>query len=185
MKKKISKHSRAARREVVQTPEEKNLLNEPRKSTIIDKNKLIMRATIKNEKLLQKKLENKKTSNINYMNNKISKNSCSKRTLKNTRFLKEKIIKSLKLDGKLENKVQKSIKRAKVVQNERKSNWDVINQKIKLDSTNADSKDTKTTLETNTETAEMDVELMGSDEESDADAPKPLNPFDMLQEVEA
>ncbi|CAX42251.1 uncharacterized protein, putative [Candida dubliniensis CD36] len=120
MAKKISKHSRAARRGLIDTDtnnEAKSLESIPREKS--DVKKSIIRTTIKNENLLNKKLE---LSKIKKSTNK-----------KKTSALKHKLERSDKLSGVLATKIDQSIARAKYVQNARKSGWDKTNQNITLE----------------------------------------------------
>lgn len=123
MAKKISKHSRAARRGLIDaesSAEVKSLESLPRENSGVKKS--IIRTTIKNENLLNKKLE---------------KNRIKKTNKKKTSALKHKLERSGRLSGVLETKIEKSIARAKYVQNARKSGWDKINQGITINSTDA------------------------------------------------
>ncbi|EGW35645.1 uncharacterized protein SPAPADRAFT_48619 [Spathaspora passalidarum NRRL Y-27907] len=115
MAKKISKHSRAARRgEIEFTNEEKSLETVPKAEP--DLKKTIIRTTIKNENLLAKKMEN---SRVRKHQNK-----------KKTSSLKHKVERNEKLSGVLSGKIENSIKRAKYVQSTRKAGWDQINKSI-------------------------------------------------------
>lgn len=85
----------------------------------------IIRATVKkNESLLHNKQINKaertKVSKAKKKNNQSVSN-----------LSKEKVERAILLSDKLEGKILKSKKRAKVVQSTRKSNWDAINLKAK------------------------------------------------------
>ncbi|KAF6071403.1 hypothetical protein MEM_03648 [Candida albicans L26] len=120
MAKKISKHSRAARRGLIDTDtsnEAKSLESIPREKS--DVKKSIIRTTIKNENLLNKKLELSK----------IKKST----TKKKTSALKHKLERSDKISGILATKIDQSIARAKYIQNARKSGWDKTNQSITLE----------------------------------------------------
>ena len=144
MAKKVSKHSRAARRGLIDTDssgEAKSLESLPRENSGVKKS--IIRTTIKNENLLNKKLEKSKIKKINK---------------KQTSALKHRVERSGKLSGVLETKIEKSIARAKYVQNARKSGWDKINQTIILDNTIAKKVVTKD---------EDDEELIEEEEEEE------------------
>ena len=77
----------------------------------------IIRTTIKNENLLNKKMEMKQLSKINKKKN---------------NALKSKKDRSAKIAGILGEKIEQSISRAKYVQSSRKSGWDLINKGIKI-----------------------------------------------------
>ncbi|CAI5759537.1 unnamed protein product [Candida verbasci] len=120
MGKKTSKHSRAARRRDIDENEDKsNLISSiPNKNS--DVKKSIIRTTIKNENLLNKKMELSK----------IRKSSDSNK--KKSTSLKHKIERSTKISGILANKIDQSIQRAKYVQNARKSDWKKTNFDIEI-----------------------------------------------------
>ncbi|EMG48325.1 ECM1 Shuttling pre-60S factor ECM1 [Candida maltosa Xu316] len=120
MAKKVSKHSRAARRGLIDAEgsgEAKSLESLPRENSEVKKS--IIRTTIKNENLLTKKMELSKV-----------KKASSK---KKTSALKHKLERSSKVSGILATKIDQSIQRAKYVQNARKSGWDKTNQSIKIE----------------------------------------------------
>lgn len=77
-----------------------------------DIKKSIIRTTILNENLLNKKIEKKKSKKLN--------NS-----------IKHKIEKNTKLQGVLDTKINQSIERHKFVSTKRKMDWDKINKEIK------------------------------------------------------
>ncbi|KAK8438609.1 hypothetical protein CJI97_004271 [Candidozyma auris] len=118
MARKISKHSRAARRGEVQLEgEAKTLANVP-KGEDNDVRKSIIRTTIKNENLLAKKMENDAIR--------------KKANKRKTSALKNKLDRNQKVEGVLATKIQQSIERAKYVQSARKSGWDQINKSIQI-----------------------------------------------------
>ncbi|KAI3406695.2 ECM1 [Candida oxycetoniae] len=151
MAKKISKHSRAARRG--QVPQEQPV-SVPKQSLENDGvRKSIIRTQIKNENLLSKKLE---SSKIHKQSNK-----------KKTSSLKNKLIKSDKLQGVLSSKIEASIARAKYVQNSRKSNWDKTNSNIQIrnhmvDELNNNAAQSK--QGDNKKLTEMEIEKLEEDE---------------------
>ncbi|CAH6721601.1 hypothetical protein CLIB1444_06S05908 [[Candida] jaroonii] len=108
--KKISKNSRAARRATVESEEAKELAKVEKNNNDIKKS--IIRTTILNENLLNKKIEKKKSKKLN--------NS-----------IKHKIEKNTKLQGVLDTKINQSIERHKFVSTKRKMDWDKINKEIK------------------------------------------------------
>lgn len=77
-----------------------------------DIKKSIIRTTILNENLLNKKIEKKKPKKLN--------NS-----------IKHKMEKNTKLQGVLDAKINQSIERHKFVSNKRKMDWDKINKELK------------------------------------------------------
>lgn len=81
-----------------------------------DVKKNIIRTTIKNENLLQKKLENQRIKKIN------KRKSNAKR---------QKAERSSKHDGILKSKIEQSISRARYIQSSRRSNWDQINDSLR------------------------------------------------------
>ncbi|CAK9441343.1 uncharacterized protein LODBEIA_P52120 [Lodderomyces beijingensis] len=122
MAKKISKHSRAARRgEANPTMAPPDRAIEALSQTPAPENdtvrKSIIRTQIKNENLLTKKLESSKIR---------------KQQRKSTSTLKQKLERNDKLQGVLSSKIDASIKRAKYVQGARRSNWDQTNANIEI-----------------------------------------------------
>lgn len=96
--------------------EAKDLASLP-KAESDDVKKSIIRTTIKNEGLLNKKMENQRIKKMNR---------------KKTNSLKHRLERSNKVDGVLSTKIEQSIARAKYVQNSRKSAWDQINKGISI-----------------------------------------------------
>ncbi|KAH3899513.1 related to Shuttling pre-60S factor ECM1 [Saccharomycodes ludwigii] len=130
MAKKVSKHSRAARRLEVDEPEAKELSQLPRPENTDLTNKLIRTAN-KNEELLNRKLEKKKKhkigKNVQNNSNRLDKAlSAIERNLE-----KERLERGLNFGNRLDGKIAKSISRAKYVQTSRKAGWDVTNLRIK------------------------------------------------------
>lgn len=111
----MSKHSRAARRGLIEDEGEAKELASIPKAESSDVKKSIIRTTIKNENLLAKKMENSKIRK-------------SKASTKKTNTLKKKIDRSDKLSGVLSTKIEQSIARAKYVQSARKANWSQIDK---------------------------------------------------------
>lgn len=121
MAKKISKRSRAARRGDI-TDEAPIISTSTKESHENDGvRKSIIRTQIKNETLLNKKIE---ASRIRKQQQQDSKKKSSS--------LKHKVDRSDKLQGILASKIDASIARAKYVQNARKSNWDKTNASIEI-----------------------------------------------------
>lgn len=118
----VSKHSRAARRGLVA---EGNEATELLKLPAVDNGvkKSIIRSTINNEHLLQKKMENSRIRKSNK---------------KKTSTLKNKIERNEKLGGVLATKIEQSIARAKYVQSARRADWDRINKNIAVKETPAE-----------------------------------------------
>ncbi|KAL6939972.1 hypothetical protein ACO0QE_003850 [Hanseniaspora vineae] len=135
MAKKISKHSRAARKAEAEVHEIKELADLPRAEKTDIAGSLIRTAS-KNEDLLNRKMERKQRGK-----NRIGKNSGKnelglKDKLKNVDlgFLeKEKLQKSLNFTNVLDGKISKSISRAKYVQGARKAGWDATNSRIRAE----------------------------------------------------
>lgn len=126
MAKKVSKHSRAARRAVDEEPEAKALSELPRAEKT-DLTNILTRTAAKNEALLEAKLRNK------------NKNKVGKKQLKerlNTSVIgadKERFERALNVANRLDGKIARSVSRAKYVQNARKAGWDSINEQIKTE----------------------------------------------------
>lgn len=116
----VSKHSRAARRGEVIEPSglESTKLAASTSTENDGVRKSIIRTQIKNENLLNKKLESSKVRKL-----KLKKKSSA---------IKHKLERSDKLQGILSSKIDASIQRAKYVQSARKANWDKINSSIEI-----------------------------------------------------
>ncbi|KAI5968064.1 ECM1 [Candida theae] len=128
MAKKISKRSRAARRgEVndVDAPIIHTTTKEAHENDGVRKS--IIRTQIKNETLLNKKIEASRIRKQQQQQQHDSKKKSSSST-----SLKSKIDRSDKLKDILTTKIDASIARAKYVQNARKSNWDKTNASIEI-----------------------------------------------------
>ncbi|KAK6459385.1 Alb1-domain-containing protein [Scheffersomyces xylosifermentans] len=184
MAKKVSKRSRAARRGLIDDEGEARDLSNLPKSESDDVKKSIIRTTIKNENLLQKKMENSKV-----------KKTMNK---KKTNSLKHKLERSDKLSGVLSTKIEQSIARAKYVQSSRKAGWDLINKTITIKNNMVEENNsTPTTTEKTEEEMEQDAEdeyvknfFDGEKEESKDEEDKPVRPnsanaFALLEETEA
>lgn len=112
----VSKRSRAARRgEISEAGDTADL--GPVKEENDDVRKSIIRTTLKNENLLNKKMESLRIKKVNRKKN---------------NALKNKLERSVKLDGVLATKIEQSVSRAKYVQDLRKSGWDEINKGIAI-----------------------------------------------------
>ncbi|KAI5955408.1 ECM1 [Candida margitis] len=120
---KLSKRSRAARRgEVTDDANAPIIATSTKESHENDGvRKSIIRTQIKNETLLNKKIE---ASRIRKQQQSDQKKKSSS--------LKHKVDRSDKLQGILASKIDASIARAKYVQNARKSNWDKTNSNIEI-----------------------------------------------------
>ncbi|PVH18331.1 uncharacterized protein CXQ87_001254 [Candidozyma duobushaemuli] len=178
MAKKVSKHSRAARRGEINLDGEAKSLATLAKGENSDVRKSIIRTTIKNENLLAKKMEN----------DAIRKKSNKRKTS----ALKHKLDRNSKLDGVLASKIQQSIDRAKYVQTARKSGWDQINKGLNVRPVEDLKKQDKPKSEEEMAMDEEDayVEEFFKDtkpeEEEAQKAPKPdQNAFALLEETEA
>ncbi|OBA23163.1 hypothetical protein METBIDRAFT_9463 [Metschnikowia bicuspidata var. bicuspidata NRRL YB-4993] len=185
MAKKVSKHSRAARRgEIDVGGEAKALENLPRDEND-DVRKHIIRTTIKNENLLAKKMELEKVK--------------KKGNKKLSHTFKHKTEKNSRLEGVLAGKIQQSIEKARYVQTARKSGWDQINKSIviRTDLTEAPAeKAGEAVSEKEAQQKEEDeyVKLFFGDQatteeppqdEAPVAKPKPSgNIFDMLEETD-
>ncbi|QLQ81750.1 hypothetical protein HG537_0F05120 [Torulaspora globosa] len=130
MAKKVSKHSRAARRGIDEEPESKALAELPRAEKT-DLTNILTRTAAKNEALLEAKLRNK------------NKNKVSKKRLKeklDTSVVgadKERFERALNVANRLDGKIARSVSRAKYVQNARKAGWDSTNQQIRRERDNS------------------------------------------------
>lgn len=125
----------------------------------------IIRTTIKNENLLNKKMENSKVKKYNR---------------KKTSALRHRLDRSVKTDGVLSHKIEQSIQRAKFVQSARKANWDKINKSIEV---KANDKPEKTQQQIEQEEEDAYVDEM-FDRKAEPE-PKVANRFALLDEEEA
>ncbi|SCV02526.1 LAMI_0H00188g1_1 [Lachancea mirantina] len=123
MARKVSKHSRAARRLEAEEPEAQTLAQLPRAENADLANKIIRTAS-KNEKLLEDKLRKKERTQKKV--GKAQKLGSSVRHID-----KERLEKALKFTNRLDGKVHKAETRAKYVQRARKAGWDKTNEEIK------------------------------------------------------
>ncbi|CUM53979.1 unnamed protein product [Debaryomyces tyrocola] len=183
MAKKISKHSRAARRGLVEDlGEAKDLASLPKPESD-DVRKSIIRTTIKNEDLLNKKMENQRIKKMNR---------------KKTNSLKHRLERSNKVDGVLSTKIEQSIARAKYVQNSRKAAWDQINKGISTTNELVDNDESSEKSEEQAEREEEDAYVQQffeddsgkqkddtSDNTSSNSNNKNMNRFALLEESEA
>lgn len=124
MAKKVSKHSRAARRGEIDIVDgkAKDLQHVPRAEKT-DTIGPMIRATAKNEELLKNKMEKKSLSKLSS-----SKRNKASNISKTTKFKQKRAI---TLDGRLSAKIEQSINRSRDVQSARKANWDLINKNAK------------------------------------------------------
>ncbi|ODV79007.1 uncharacterized protein CANTADRAFT_26088 [Suhomyces tanzawaensis NRRL Y-17324] len=176
MAKKISKHSRAARRgEVDEGIKELEKLPKAESDGV---KKSIIRTTIKNENLLNAKMESSRV----------------KKNKKKTNSLKHRLERSDKLSGVLSTKIEQSIARAKYVQNARKAGWDQINKNIKNEL--IDEKRREIELSGKAPLTEQELEQEAEDEyvknfyqddeqEEEVKPQNPANKFALLEETEA
>lgn len=112
---KISKHSRAARRGLIRDVGEARDLELVPKVDGGEIKKTIIRNTISNENLLNRKMENSRIR---------------KHNKKKTSALVHKVERNQKLGGVLITKIEQSITRARYIQGLRKAGWDQINKSI-------------------------------------------------------
>lgn len=178
MAKKVSKHSRAARRLEAEEPEAKSLADLPRAEKT-DLTSTMIRTASKNEALLNAKMNKRSRKD-----NKIGKKQIQKNPI--TTMDKERLERALNFTSRLDGKIEKAISKAKYVQNARKAGWDSTNQSIKreialLQDTNAS--DTKPAEDVGDATGDIE-------EEKEVEAEKPLteasNAFSaLMDDVEA
>ncbi|KAM3163208.1 ECM1-like protein [Lachancea thermotolerans] len=183
MAKKVSKHSRAARRLEVEDVEAQTLAKLPRAQNLDLTNKLIRTAS-KNEQLLEAKMRKKEGSG-----KRVGKKSIAKGLPEN--LDKERLEKALNVTSRLDGKVQKAKSRANYVQNARKAGWDRTNESIKRDlalltasKSDISSKDDKTAEDS----MEQDEAYIDEDEGNSFTPPQAeaTNAFDLLtDDVEA
>lgn len=128
MAKKVSKHSRAARRGLNEGPESKSLAQLPRAEKT-DLTNILTRTAAKNEALLEAKLHKK---NKNKVGKKSLKSKLSDSVLSTE---KERFERALNIANRLDGKIAKSVSRAKYVQNARKAGWDTTNEQIRKEIT--------------------------------------------------
>ncbi|KAG5418453.1 ECM1 [Candida metapsilosis] len=187
MAKKISKRSRAARRgeltdadtPIIQTSAKETHENDGVRKSII-------RTQIKNENLLNKKIEASK----------IRKQNQDQQKKKKSSSLKNKIDRSDKLQDVLASKIDASIARAKYVQNARKSNWDKTNASIEIRNHMIEDAVKKELTEAEIEKMEEDeyvrkfyegddVDIEENEDEEEEKKTLDNNKFALLDEVEA
>ncbi|KAG7877413.1 hypothetical protein KL938_004169 [Ogataea parapolymorpha] len=175
MAKKISKHSRAARRGEISeaTGEARDLERVPRLEKTDTIGPMIRASASKNEDLLRQKME-KKASKSNKSKSAISK------------AIKTRRKKAVVIDGRLGSKIEASINRAKEIQSMRKANWDTINKQAKEA---VKSKllyhDNNGQTEGRKDATEDDSDWENMDEEEKSNDLVPSNRFALLEEVEA
>ncbi|CAB4257036.1 similar to Saccharomyces cerevisiae YAL059W ECM1 Pre-ribosomal factor involved in 60S ribosomal protein subunit export [Maudiozyma barnettii] len=180
MAKKISKHSRAARRSELEIDTEvKSLENLPRAEKT-DLSNILIRTAAKNEALLDAKIQKKQDRK------KFFKEKYTKKALENKLLAalnnedKDRLEHALNITNRLDGKVSKSIARAKYVQNSRKANWDQTNKVIKR-KLKGDSILDKTEMKKNDDDEELDDEPFDDDEEENRNKKTiPQNMFGLL-----
>lgn len=168
----VSKRSRAARRGEIEeaSGEVRELESVPKAEDSVKSS--IIRTTIKNENLLNKKIEKKLQSKINKKKN---------------NAIRSKIERSDKLSGVLTSKIEQSINRARYVQSSRKAGWEQINKSIKINEADEVSEEpTEEDIEKIEEDAYVE-EFYGKSapESSKKINPKVNNAFAFLEEAEA
>lgn len=164
MAKKISKHSRAARREQAEEPETAELAKLPRIAEKKDIASYLVRTANKNEDLLKQKLEKKKLNARN-------------KDAKITKGNKDKVNKGLLFGGRLSTKIQKSINRGLKVQ-QRRSTWDQVNSDLKNIDNNGNIIITK-------KVNHNKPEVSDSEEEEEEEEKSQKTDFSVLEEIEA
>ncbi|AMD20575.1 HDL169Cp [Eremothecium sinecaudum] len=183
MAKKVSKHSRAARRNEVEDIEAKSLSSLPRASTT-DLTNVLLRTASKNEALLEAKIKNKRGKN---------KDRVSKKTTKvpTTSLDSVRLERALKFASRLDGKIEKSVSRAKYVQSARKSGWDATNAMIKEDLSNKGKitppvKDLTKDLSKDLNKDEDEIEIEVEDKDTETKLVEATNIFGTLaDDVEA
>lgn len=148
-----------------------------------DVKKSIIRTTIKNEGLLNKKMENQRIKKMNR---------------KKTNSLKHRLERSNKVDGVLSTKIEQSIARAKYVQNSRKAAWDQINKGISITNGLVENEEPSEKSEEQIEKEKEDAyvqqffegdndkqEQITNDDTSSKPDTKNMNRFALLEESEA
>lgn len=177
MAKKISKHSRAARRsEIELEPEAKSLESLPRAEKT-DLSNILIRTAAKNEALLDAKIQKKQDRKkmFKQQNTKKALESRLQNALNNSD--KDRLEHALNITNRLDGKISKSIARAKYVQNSRKANWDQINDLLKTNHNNI--KDAKSNKEKDDMDEDIEDDINSEDEDSKKTA-APQNMFSLL-----
>lgn len=183
MAKKVSKHSRAARRGYEEESNEaKELGKLPKRDSYEDDvKKSIIRSNIINENLLAKKMEKKKI------------------TKRKTNTIRQKSNRFNTTSGILNTKIDQSIARHNFIQQSRKSGWDKINEQINSNKAhqvdeNANENDEN---DENNNNMDEDEQLLqeyfqesnqqGKNESNGSSKEKqmPQNKFNLLEEAEA
>ncbi|KAG7831815.1 hypothetical protein KL920_000150 [Ogataea angusta] len=175
MAKKISKHSRAARRGEISetTGEARDLEKVPRLEKTDTIGPMIRASASKNEDLLRQKMEKR-----------ASKSSKSKSAI--SKAVKTRRKKALVIDGRLGSKIEASINRAKEIQSMRKANWDTINKQAKeAVKSRLLYNDDKGQTQEHKDAMEDVSDWEDMDEEEESNDPVPSNRFAPLEEVEA
>lgn len=175
MAKKISKHSRAARRSEIETEPEAASLKALPRAEKTDLANILIRTAAKNEALLDAKIQKKQDRKkmFKQQNTKKALESRLQNALNNTD--KNRLEHALNITNRLDGKISKSIARAKYVQNSRKANWDQINDLLKPKSNN----DAKSTKEKDDMEEDIEDDLYSDDEDSKKKQ-APQNMFSLL-----
>ncbi|GMM28472.1 Ecm1 protein [Martiniozyma asiatica (nom. inval.)] len=187
----ISKHSRAARRgelDKFESSEAQELAKQPRHESTDVITPMIRSSLDKNQQLLNNKLTSrveKKKQALEMLKNGVANNATGikKKNSLISKTIKSKQRKFLSVDGRLGNKIEKSIRRNKIVANLRKTGWEKINE-LARDSLNDDSITHMDSVKKTTDDVEdeLAMEINGEEEEQLVEKP---NMFSLLAEEDA
>ncbi|SMN18755.1 similar to Saccharomyces cerevisiae YAL059W ECM1 Pre-ribosomal factor involved in 60S ribosomal protein subunit export [Maudiozyma saulgeensis] len=180
MAKKISKHSRAARRSEFEIDSGVKDLESLPRAEKTDLSNILIRTAAKNEALLDAKIQ-KKQDRKKFFREKYTKKTLEKKlqeALNNDD--KERLEHALNITNRLDGKVSRSIARAKYVQSSRKANWDQTNEIIKRKLNNASILDKAQTKKNNNEDEELDDEPFDEEDEKKIQKNTPQNMFGLL-----
>lgn len=187
----ISKHSRAARRgelDKFESSEAQELAKQPRHESTDVITPMIRSSLDKNQQLLNNKLTSrveKKKQALEMLKNGVANNATGikKKNSLISKTIKSKQRKFLSVDGRLGNKIEKSIRRNKIVANLRKTGWEKINE-LARDSLNDDLITHMDSVKKTTDDVEdeLAMEINGEEEEQLVEKP---NMFSLLAEEDA
>lgn len=184
MAKKISKHSRAARRSEIEIGLEAKSLEQLPRAEKTDLANILIRTAARNEALLDAKIL-KKQDRKKHFKRQTTKKALESRLLNaNNNSDKDRLEHALNLTNRLDGKISKSIARAKYIQNSRKANWDQTNEIIKrnlniLPSSNESNTADKEEINDDIED-EIEDEIYSSDNKKTKDDRKSENMFSLL-----
>lgn len=186
-KKGISKHSRAARRGEIdpfESAETKELASIPRLENTDTVSPLIRSSINKNQQLLNDKMSkiSKASTKLKPGDNIVTMHNNKKKQHMVSKTIRTKHHKFQNIEGRLDMKIEKALKRKKLVGNLRKTGWERINEIAKSSLSN--DLIAHTNSETKTD-ADIDEEII--DEMREDDEPLEVenqNPFSSLAEEE-